>query len=721
MKRHIIDILAASLALLSVASCNEKSIDSEGTGCLAVGMLQDDKVILKSVEAPSDDMTFAISVYRGDELVASRDDHRTLTSDDPIEIAAGAYRVVAVSGDEGTEAAFDAPFYSGETDVNILPQRLNYADIVATLSNVMVTVSFDSSITDEFTGYSVLVSNSSDNGLNFSKEDGTLDKTGYLRADGTLKWTLTLVNSDGEEFVMKDTYTDVKAQQHYALKFAVGEKTDDTGYGAFKLIVDDSMTEKEYDLVLDFDNSSLPQITTNEGFELVAQNYITVGNNDSRIFNFEASKGIRSLVITGDDAVMSKVAAWNELVDADDSMISALAAKGIKASSVAYGSLSASVDVTDFIASLGLGEYSMSFLLYDIKGHLAKVDFNFTVISDVDADIVSAAPWAKFVVVEGKWFAQDAPAGLTFSYRKASDADWTSIPETNVEMNVASRTYSAVISSLDAETTYQVRAISAKDTETRYIEFTTEPAQVLYNMGFDDWWQDSGAWYPYLQDAQNPTWDTANGGTKMLSLYPTTPESEHLAVAGEGKRAARLESAYKMKFAAGNIYTGKFGKVILSPMGASLDWGVEFSSRPVALKGYYDYSPAAVNYTNSPYDYMKGQDDIAQIQVILTDWDAPFNVDTGNKRFVDVQNDPAIIAYGTMDCNRTDGYVEFTIPIVYRDVTRTPKYIVVVGAASKYGDYFTGGVGSLLYLDEFSFEYDLASLTPEQANQVNYK
>jgi len=51
-------------------------------------------------------------------------------------------------------------------------------------------------------------------------------------------------------------------------------------------------------------------------------------------------------------------------------------------------------------------------------------------------------------------------------------------------------------------------------------------------------------------------------------------------------------------------------------------------------------------------------------------------------------------------------YEQFTIKLDYRDVTRTPKYIVIVAAASKYGDYFTGGVGSTLYLDEFEFIYD---------------
>jgi hypothetical protein len=30
----------------------------------------------------------------------------------------------------------------------------------------------------------------------------------------------------------------------------------------------------------------------------------------------------------------------------------------------------------------------------------------------------------------------------------------------------------------------------------------------------------------------------------------------------------------------------------------------------------------------------------------------------------------------------------------------------LVASASKYGDYFTGGEGSLLTIDEFEFDYD---------------
>jgi hypothetical protein len=62
--------------------------------------------------------------------------------------------------------------------------------------------------------------------------------------------------------------------------------------------------------------------------------------------------------------------------------------------------------------------------------------------------------------------------------------------------------------------------------------------------------------------------------------------------------------------------------------------------------------------------------------------------------------------------------VKFTLPLVYRDATRIPSYLVIAAASSRYGDYFTGGVGSVLYIDEFELIYDPADLTEEEFNAV---
>lgn len=45
-------------------------------------------------------------------------------------------------------------------------------------------------------------------------------------------------------------------------------------------------------------------------------------------------------------------------------------------------------------------------------------------------------------------------------------------------------------------------------------------------------------------------------------------------------------------------------------------------------------------------------------------------------------------------------YEPFHLDITYRN-ERTPKYITIVCSSSNMGDYFTGGSGSVLYLDEF--------------------
>ena len=118
---------------------------------------------------------------------------------------------------------------------------------------------------------------------------------------------------------------------------------------------------------------------------------------------------------------------------------------------------------------------------------------------------------------------------------------------------------------------------------------------------------------------------------------------------------------------------------------------------------------------------MKGQTDVGIIQAFITDWSSPFRISTSNGTFVDVDNDSGIIARGAMDVSQTSGYIEFVIPLTYRNTTRIPRYIVIAASASKYGDYFTGSTSSVMYVDEFSFIYDPAELNEEQRAKVKYK
>ena len=313
----------------------------------------------------------------------------------------------------------------------------------------------------------------------------------------------------------------------------------------------------------------------------------------------------------------------------------------------------------------------------------------------VDLKISSVNAWATKAQIKGLYNGIGAPI---IQYKKSIDDQWISIED----CQVAGVGISAEISGLQSGTEYHVRI--ANDGEYSSVtEFRTEEQAQLYNFSFDDWWLDGKVWYPYHNGAapQQMVWDSANKGAATFIGSSTTPD-ESFAVSGS---SARMESKYAViAFAAGNLYTGRFDKI--AGVGAELDWGTPFSSRPTALKGYYSYVPKPINRVKAPYEGLAGQMDKCQILVLLTDWDEPFRINTTAGIFVDVAADPHIIAHAVMESDvSTDGFQEFMLPLEYRDLERKPKYVVVACCASYLGDYFTGGEGSLMHVDEFEFIY----------------
>ena len=100
--------------------------------------------------------------------------------------------------------------------------------------------------------------------------------------------------------------------------------------------------------------------------------------------------------------------------------------------------------------------------------------------------------------------------------------------------------------------------------------------------------------------------------------------------------------------------------------------------------------------------------DICAIYIALAK--KQYSVDNTNpETFIDFNNDENIIAYGELpasDCVATgDVWKEFTINLKYKSMTEKPTHLIIVCSSSKYGDYFTGGKGSVLRLDDFNLVY----------------
>ena len=725
MKIRLSYIMMVLSALWTLASCNQEVIQSDSHGYLSVCLDNDlSEDIVSKADETLDDMAFALEVSDASgKVVASAQDHRTVTAENPIRLRIGNYSMVAKGGNN-LNAAFNNPYYEGRTAENftIRPERTTTVNLTCTLANTIFTVEFPEDFS-KFSEYEVSVTNGVGEKLVFSNApqagnplEAGLDAKAYFAVTGTLTWELYLKNTDGGEYRATDTYTGVKAKQHYHLKFAMGE--DQAGEGGFviKINLENSWDDSDHEVVLDFYKKNLPEIETNEAFSAESGESISVpvGNDSEKTLTFAAPEGLRSVLLLHENSVLKEKGLPEsvEFVGASSTLMSSLASVGFVvtetgSTKVSANSTKVKFDITGFVATLPVGLYQMDFNLVDKRGRCDSFSLIIEVISDVDAEAVAAyTGWASFAKIEGRFFDKLKKDDITFQYKKTSDTEWLTVNKSQLSIDLNTMKFSTMLFSLAPSTEYVFRAVSSDDIETKEVKFTTSGAGTIHNLNFDSW-SDSNK---YPNASGYDIWDSANSSGAATTTSPTTD-----AVRGN---AARLESVKAMgMMAAGNIFTGQF--VGLAGLGAKLDWGTSFNARPIALRGYYKYSPKTIDMSKDPYKDMMGQIDQCQILIFLTDWNSPYQVNTSNKDFVDLDNDSGIIALGQLNSSNTDsGYVKFTLPLVYRHATRIPKYLVIAAASSRYGDYFTGGVGSVLCIDEFELIYDPAELTTDEFNQV---
>lgn len=364
----------------------------------------------------------------------------------------------------------------------------------------------------------------------------------------------------------------------------------------------------------------------------------------------------------------------------------------------------------------------------------------------------AANAWSSFAYLSGRYTFDgiEDESKFAFEYQTDGASDWTKI--TGLEKGNGN-TFTAKVTGLNPNTKYKYRLIyNDGEFASEEVEFTTEEQSVLPNNSFDGW---SNATIktilgstkkdvPYLiaptdtiiygtSGDKSPIsyWDSGNAGGASMGKYPTTKFEEN------DKTGAQLSSQYigipgfMGKFAAGNIYTGHYYKTSMSPMGAQIFFGQPFTSRPTQLKGRFKYTRGTNVDNGDDSDYKteltQSGGDKCGLYIALTDNEG-LECD-GNKYAFEIDNlasadDPEhfkykntidfseknknIVAYGTIsetEAKGTGEWQEFTIDLEYRDLTRVPKYIIVVASASKYGDYFTGSTSSVMYIDDFSLVY----------------
>lgn len=320
--------------------------------------------------------------------------------------------------------------------------------------------------------------------------------------------------------------------------------------------------------------------------------------------------------------------------------------------------------------------------------------------SELVVNTVSVDAWSQVI-----WAYGNCPSELSggFEYREVSDTEWTPVPEEYVSRSQG--IFSCYIPHLEPLSEYAVRAVAGDEVGNEVLVRTQATADIP-DGDFEQWnlgGKGGNMWCPWDKEGAR-FWDTGNSGSITLNENLTVP-TEHTAT-GSGL-AARCETKYLIvKLGSGSIFTGEYLRT--EGTNGVLGFGRPWDLRPTKLRGYYQYSAADIGYASSEYDYLKGRPDTCHIYVALTDWTAPYEIRTkpSDRRLFD-RNASYVIAYGELVFSgKMDSYQAFEIKLDYKDTSRVPSYLQITCSASKYGDYFTGGNGSVLYVDQFSFDYD---------------
>lgn len=734
--------LGAVLAL-GLGSCSNEDIlpTGEGRVLLTAHVNSDVKVASRAdLTASQEELAAACQVWISNSKgLVRRYEGLDNVPAEGITLLSDHYIAEAWTGDS-VSASWDKRWFKGRTEFDIKPNELTRVSVTCKIANVLVAVNYEETADEVLENYTFSV-NHTRGGLTF---EGKEERTGYFMmptGDSELKWKLQgTLKSDGSLFTKEGVIPDVKPAYKYNVKIVCTPQSEEFGGVNFDVKVDPTEVVSEHPIVIEV----APQISGYE-FDL------------SQPVLGEAGKLPRRSVF-----VKSPVALTNVVLESEDfpgllgisgidvdllTMVTGVATQ-VKEGGISYQYMPAD-DGTSMMKVSFEKEYVNRFLdgLHTIKITATDANGKFSTatltynVSDA-AVMMDETPatdvWATSTVLRGT-VTKDGAQDVHFVYRKAGASVWTTVAAE--EVAARSRAFAkgtrvqAELTGLEPGTSYEY-ALVADDFMTETKTFATENALQLPNASFEDWHGST----PLLiyADGGQQFWDSGNHGSATLKMNVTTATTDMFH---SGSKAIALESARPNmlgigKFAAGNVFVGQY--IETDGTDGVLGWGRPFTARPKQMKVWAHYTPKNIDTSdgkNVPSEYQKGSPDRGIIYVALMDdhtyshtlstnkpanglkkgqtVNFPVIVKTKSQTPEDLfqpddKHKDYVIAYGQhIFEGSTPGsqLVEVTIDLDYRKTDVIPSYIVLTASASKGGDYFTGGIGSKLVLDDIELVY----------------
>lgn len=729
IKYHI----AVALTCMSfcMGACKE-DIDiagEQGTLQLSVGM--SDKITVASRTLSNEEQTqlkqaCKVRIYNETSLVRKYEGTDNVPSSIPL--MSGTYSVRVTAGDS-VAASFDQRFFEGNEEFTITKGQQSPVEVKCGIANTVLAFTWDESLKEAFEGDCQVTVTSATGELVYSSANA--DAKGYfsLPADNrklTCKFTATKLTGGTYEQTTELTDAQPATLYNMTCKYtATGQET--TGGAWLTLSVDETpLSEKTTTIGIKQRPVIVCKDADNIEYDLEQPMYLATNTKGTYYLIVSTSSPLKGALLQNDR--------FTEFgVPANSMDLMNLGGKDacVEASGISLHTPNAIMETggtwkiqfsEELIAKMTAqeGQVTTTLTATDKNGKQRMVTWNI-VVSNATVATTEAIPyeiWTSKATLHGKVTGTLASTPK-FQYRvKGAGSSWTT-----VDADLTGSTFSKEITGLTPGTTYEYQAMDGTQASTVTCEFTTETTFQPENASFEAV-SDSSSIILIHGTGQSTWWDTGNHGSSTMNKNVTTPDT---SVKHSGNQSLLLSSQFVGfgiigKFAAGNLFAGKY----LDTEGTDgiLGWGRPCTSRPKALKVYVRYEPATVDNGG---DYIaNGATDQGIIYVAIGDWAGqeanggtwPFVVRTKNASSLfstekGTYSGDGIIAYGekTFEEAYNDGgnMKELTINLDYDNFggnQRKPTSIIIVASASKYGDYFQGGDGSKMWLDDMELIYE---------------
>lgn len=139
-----------------------------------------------------------------------------------VTLPVGEYKVTATYG-ENLPAAWDSPYYEGETTFSVEADRIttDIEPVVCTLANMRVSIIFDPTLVEHMVAGSKVTVNAGTSGsLDFTVADQIAGRSGYFAYEAANTLTATFTGTvDGGEVCETKAFNEVKPGTHYKVTF----------------------------------------------------------------------------------------------------------------------------------------------------------------------------------------------------------------------------------------------------------------------------------------------------------------------------------------------------------------------------------------------------------------------------------------------------------------------------------------------------------------------